>query len=362
EDRNKAIEIIKQVNNTLANKYGLSLKPITWEDVTPGMGRPEQVILDQINMGNIDIFVGIMWKRFGSPTGEIYESGTQEEFHVAYDEWKVKGRPRIMFYFNTISDSLPTNNEIAQYKKVLDFKNAISEKGLCKEYKGSQNFYKTFQQDLMHVITNWKNKEPYEVEPQLSEPIKAKWNYYKIWRDSFTGKRQPGERVESFIYRSAKNIVKFMTISGRSIFSSKVEEALQSRCDDFRLRILLYDWNAPHFAIKMHDERRATESEIERARSKAKEIARQFIDIGNQYPFNLEIRLYDEYPVWRMMLVDDETAYIGYYPKDKRGYEGPMFIFKRDEQGSLFYPMNQYFDKVWEKSGASLADDDPRLR
>ena len=63
-----------------------------------------------------------------------------------------------------------------------------------------------------------------------------------------------------------------------------------------------------------------------------------------------------------MIIVDNDIVYGGFYPKDKRGYEGPMYIFRRDQQRSLFYPMNQYFDKLWDSAGPSLNKDDPRLK
>lgn len=361
-DRKKAIEIINEVDRNVANNKGLHLRAITWEDVTPDLGRPEQVILDQISMDEIDLFVGIMWKSFGSPTGKIFESGTEEEFHVAYDEWKRKRAPRIMFYFNISSDLLPSKAEVESYRKVLNFKSTISEKGLYKEYRGPGEFSDLFRQDLIRVISNWKELAQLDIVPIVSAPVRAENKYYNVWRDAYTDQRKIGERVESYLYKSAKNTIKFMTISGRSIFSGDVEEALNSRTAGFRLKILLYDWNATEFAVKMHDERRTTETEVERARRKAREIAREFCDLGNQKPFDLQVRLYDEYPVWRMLIVDDETAYVGFYPANKRGYEGPMFVFKRDEPGSLFYPMNQYFDKLWDRSGSTLTLDDPRFK
>jgi hypothetical protein len=361
-DRAKAIEIIDEVDRTIASNKGLHLKAITWQDVAPSLGRPEQVILDQISMNEIHIFVGIMWKSFGSPTGKNFESGTEEEFYVAYDEWKRKQAPRVMFYFNVISNTLPSSLEMEQYQKVLNFKNAISEKGLYKEYKGIDEFSNLFRQDLIRVISNLAGTEKSTVVPEISLPRKAEYKYYAVWRDAFSDRREPGERVESFLYRSAKRNVKFMTISGRSIFSGDVEEALQSSNDNFSLQILLYDWRATDFEVKMRDERRTTEPEIERARRKAKEIAREFCDLGQQHTLNLQVRLYKDYPIWRMLIVDNKIAYVGYYPPNKRGYEGPMFVFRKDDKESLFYPMNQYFDWVWNKSDESLTVDDPRLK
>ena len=47
-------------------------------------GEPEVLINDQI--GKYDIFLGVMWRRFGTPTG-VAESGTEEEFRRALELW-----------------------------------------------------------------------------------------------------------------------------------------------------------------------------------------------------------------------------------------------------------------------------------
>lgn len=70
-----------------------------WEtDVVPGMGRAQGVINRQI--GDYDFLVGIMWRRFGTPTG-VAGSGTEEEFRRAYRQWEATGSPEILFYFSS---------------------------------------------------------------------------------------------------------------------------------------------------------------------------------------------------------------------------------------------------------------------
>jgi len=58
--------------------------------VVPDMGGPELVILDQLEPTAWDVFLGILWPRFGSsPSGKDpqtqkeYLAGPEEEFKVA---------------------------------------------------------------------------------------------------------------------------------------------------------------------------------------------------------------------------------------------------------------------------------------
>lgn len=364
EERWKAVEIINELNSDIAYSKGLTLIPITGADVASEIGeRVQQVILERINMGEIDIFVGIMWQRFGTPTGEDYESGTEEEFHVAYDQWKVKGSPHIMFFFNEVLDRIPSKSGYEQLGKVITFKEKIGERGVIGKYQGVDSFKDVFRKDLTRIILNWRGKTEAAAEKARISPSKAEWRYFTTWRDAFADERSAGERVESFLYKSAKNSVKFMTISGRSVYSGDVEEALKGKgSSDFNFKLLLFDWNSPWFPHKMRDERRTSEVEIELAAEKACRVAENFLKMGRLYELNLEIRLYSEYPVWRYMIIDNEFVYLGYYPTDKRGYEGPMFIHRKGEAGSLFYPVDQHFNRLWEQSAPSLTLKDQRLK
>ncbi|HEY3416466.1 MAG TPA: hypothetical protein VGM23_06255, partial [Armatimonadota bacterium] len=58
-------------------------------------------------------------------------------------------------------------------------------------------------------------------------------------------------------------------------------------------------------------------------------------------------------------IIDECRAYTGYYAAGKRGYEGPMLRFDSSDEAGLFYPMNQYFEKLWDSSKGPLREDDP---
>jgi hypothetical protein len=81
-ERNALEKDVREVNLTHGDQLDYRLELVRWEThVAPNAGRPQQVINQQI--GSYSIFVGIMWRRFGTPTG-LAGSGTEEEFRIAY--------------------------------------------------------------------------------------------------------------------------------------------------------------------------------------------------------------------------------------------------------------------------------------
>lgn len=346
--------VVEEINSGIARERGLHVRPVTWRDITPDLGRAQAVVLDQI--GQFDLFVGIMSKQFGSPTGR-YESGTEEEFYNAYNLWKATRRPRVMFYFKQALGKMPSAVELEQIDRVLKFKSDVQERGLTSDYDEYDDFVRLFRRHLTDVILHWgEPPEEGAAEQSILTP------YWPVWMEAYPKERVRGIRTETWLYSTANSSVKFMTISGRSIYSGDVEEILRERSRaGFQVKLLLFDWNSPWFPAKMRDERRETDEAIELAREKARAIAHQMLMLGTLPNLQLDIRLYREYPAWRLMIVDNHKAFLGYYPPGKRGYEGPMFVFEKGVEGSLFYPINQYFDRLWQSSGESLQRDDPRF-
>jgi hypothetical protein len=62
---------------------------------------------------------------------------------------------------------------------------------------------------------------------------------------------------------------------------------------------------------------------------------------------NFEVRLYNEHPVIRLIIVDD-TAYFSYYPKGP-AYDISVYVLKRG-QAWLFDALEKYYDTLWSRS------------
>ncbi len=152
-ERKKAKAVIAQLHRIFSDALNISLEALDWKThITPNMGRPQEIINQQIN--DYDIFVGIMWKKFGSPTG-VAESGTEEEFNFAYNNWKKYKRPHILFYFSQVPYAPKTKEEIEQWGKVLKFKEKLQKKGLPREYSTVEEFGDLLREHLSKILQNW---------------------------------------------------------------------------------------------------------------------------------------------------------------------------------------------------------------
>ena len=102
-----------------------------WEtDTFPSIGKDAQSIINEQIGDDYDIFVGLMWTRFGTQTPRA-DSGTEEEFNLALE--KLKKNPdgtRILFYFKDSSPELLSQIDLKQLEKVKEFKKQIRTQGL----------------------------------------------------------------------------------------------------------------------------------------------------------------------------------------------------------------------------------------
>ncbi len=121
------VETVAGALKPLADRLDIVLDVVDWRSAVPGMGRAEQVILDQLRADEWDVLVGLLWHRFGTPaggedpdTGRCYASGTEEEFKTAYRLWREHGRPRVMMYRCT-RPIPPEDLDPEQFKRVQDF-------------------------------------------------------------------------------------------------------------------------------------------------------------------------------------------------------------------------------------------------
>ena len=159
EERKILESVIKEINLTLNDTHTMRLKLLKWETHSyPGFGEegPQGVINQQIG-DDYDIFLGIMWGRFGSPTHRA-ESGTEEEFNRALSRWE--GSPeriQIMFYFKNAGIP-PSKSEPEQLAKIQAFKKKISAQGVYSEFQDAEDFRTQASTHLRRVIQDWRKR------------------------------------------------------------------------------------------------------------------------------------------------------------------------------------------------------------
>lgn len=123
DEREIVRKVCEELNkSTLLKPFGISFETTGWEKAFPAPGRPQEIINKFVK--ECDIFVCIFHKMFGTPTGKV-ESGTLEEFLLAYDLWKSLEKPHIMFYFKEVKITSRKDLVDTQLQKVLDLKEKI---------------------------------------------------------------------------------------------------------------------------------------------------------------------------------------------------------------------------------------------
>jgi hypothetical protein len=159
-ERDRIEDAISDWNRNWGKNLNLRLEVIRWEqDAYPGMAKDAQDVINQQIPDAYDLFVGIMWSRFGTPTGRA-GSGTAEEFERAIA--KRKEYPddlEIFFYFKDMPIP-PSKVEPMQLQKVQEFKNSLGPRGvLWWGFADTDQFEKLFAMHITKYVQNWKQKQ-----------------------------------------------------------------------------------------------------------------------------------------------------------------------------------------------------------
>lgn len=157
EERRILQDVINEFNLTWGDTHNVRLELVKWETHTrPGFGEDAQDVINKQIGDDYDIFLGIMWGRFGSSTNRV-ESGTEEEFERAYSRLKTSpGSVQIMFYFKDAGIP-PSKMEPAQLAKVQEFKAKIAVEygGLYHPFESAEEFRTKSRIHLSKLIQDW---------------------------------------------------------------------------------------------------------------------------------------------------------------------------------------------------------------
>ncbi|HZI20143.1 MAG TPA: DUF4062 domain-containing protein [Pyrinomonadaceae bacterium] len=154
-EREQFAKVVNELNLTIsaiAPEKEMVLELVRWEThVHPGLGKDAQEVVNQ-QIGEYDIFVGIIWKRLGTPTTSA-RSGTEEEFQRAYSVWQKDRTLPVLFYFCQQSFPPPrTKEEVEQLGKVVDFRDELMKRGLVADYADHESFADVIRPHLLLVI------------------------------------------------------------------------------------------------------------------------------------------------------------------------------------------------------------------
>ena len=172
-ERDSLEKIIKKVNDNNAHDWGLHLDIVRWEsDAYAGfhINGPQGLIDTVLKIEDCDIFIGIFWKRFGTPTKDGM-TGTEHEFKEAYEAWKnnKNNKPHIMIFFNH-KKYYPVNiKESEQQTAVLKFRENFPQEGLWWPYNGINNFKELVEDQIIRYLRMNRQEIDHSIEKQKNE-------------------------------------------------------------------------------------------------------------------------------------------------------------------------------------------------
>ena len=195
EERDACDEVVESINRSLGDTLNVRLETVKWEkDAHAAIGTDGQAVInEQLHPEDADIFIGIFWCRFGSPTPRS-GSGTAEEFDRAFSRWQKEQSNRIQFYFKTAAQQLD-KIDCEQLEKVKAFKNKIAGECGClyREFNDLEEFKSLVRTAIIAEIENWqkenapRSEKDGSIQAELDQELENALSLYShqeiIWID-----------------------------------------------------------------------------------------------------------------------------------------------------------------------------------
>jgi len=169
DERRVAREVVDELNDSLrAINWQIDL--LGWEDTLPGAARPQELINKDVDACHL--FIGILWRRWGQPTGE-YSSGFEEEFERARKRRKESNPPEIWLSFKQVDSEL-LKDPGEQLKRVVAFRQTQIElrEVLFKEFTDLEDWRAKLRNWLLQYVLGQFNQsqEAAQTEENVSAP------------------------------------------------------------------------------------------------------------------------------------------------------------------------------------------------
>lgn len=205
-ERGKLEDVIRELNVAWSRELGIRLDLVRWEThAYPGMGADAQDVINDQIPDDYDIFVGIMWCRYGTPTGRA-GSGTVEEFDRAKTRHdREPNSVQLMAYFKD-EPVPPSQLDPEQLLKVNAFRDSLGDEGaLYWKFNGIEQFEKLIRLHLTRQVQAWKSKAARDNETDsvsVEEPTTAPdvddegiLDLLEVFEDQFADLMQVSQRI-----------------------------------------------------------------------------------------------------------------------------------------------------------------------
>jgi hypothetical protein len=169
---------------------------------------PQGPIDEDMPVGECDIVVGILWKRFGTPIPEMGgETGTEHEIRSAIAAWRKSGKPEVAMCFNEAPYRPKDVAESRQATRVLEFREEI--RGLELAYDGSDDFREKIRDYLEKYLKAHYPVKPGKVSRAIAgdptryiKALREETSYFDVQGLKFGDNRAYRFPIDEFYIRS----------------------------------------------------------------------------------------------------------------------------------------------------------------
>ena len=181
QDERRAVrDVVVEFNESWADELGYQIELMGWEETVAGFGRPQHLINQDLD--RCDLFLGMLWKRWGTPPGHDgeFSSGFQEEFERSMKRCEQTGRPEIALFFKDVPMDFMADPSEA-LKRVLEFRETvITERKVLFQTFSTVRDMEVLARKCISSYTNRVKAEDTtsapsdgSAKPAISEPAKA---------------------------------------------------------------------------------------------------------------------------------------------------------------------------------------------
>ena len=169
DERKILREVVDRLNKIIGKKLNWYIELFGWEDTLPGASRPQSIINKDVEI--CQLFIGIIWKRWGQSTG-VTDSGFKEEFDLAFKRKKYESEPEIFMYLKKIDTEL-LGDPGEQLKKVINFRSWLnsSKELLYKEFVNNDDWDKLIYDNLLEYILKINSDKIKNIQ-EINEKLK----------------------------------------------------------------------------------------------------------------------------------------------------------------------------------------------
>ncbi len=175
--------LCKDFSDENSGNSNISFTVLDWKDFVGIYGiRPQEQLNEYF--GDYDVYIGILWKRFGTKPGsensdgKENESGTEEEFYIAIDNYETQGAPKIVFFVKNYDRETKNRLETEQLLKVDEFveQQIETNNNYINKFKSADEF----NSKIVRLLKSLENKADYNIKVEEKESLVTEETKIKI--------------------------------------------------------------------------------------------------------------------------------------------------------------------------------------